>query len=212
MKGWSRQEASTYLSLHLKGEALHYFEQLSERVKEDLELARKAMERRFVQKATTEAQKAAFHNLFQKEQEPLKEFADRVRETAQEAFPGLPTAYVEVEMVNRFLKGILAKDAGLYALNNRYENLEKAIEAVQVSVENRSAFGQMKIGAVEDLGSSQEEDIARVRFQRKQGPTQERSTTVPIAPVSNTEGMEEVKKTLRDIQNARNIAYSEPSL
>ena len=70
----------------------------------------------------------------------------------------------------------------------------------------------MKIRAVEDQGSSQEEDIARVRFQRKQGPTQERSTTVPIAPVSNTEGMEEVKKTLRDIQNALNIAYSEPSL
>ena len=165
MKGWSRQEASTYLSLHLKGEALHYFEQLSERVKEDLELARKAMERRFGQKAATEAEKAAFHNLFQNEKEPLKEFADRVRKTAQKAFPGLPTAYVDVEMVNRFLKGILAKDAGLYALNNRYENLEKAIEAVQVSVENRSAFGQMKIGAVEDLGSSQEEDIARVRFQ-----------------------------------------------
>ena len=72
MRGWSRQEASTYLSLHLKGEALHYFKQLSERVKEDLELARKAMERRFGQKATTEAQKAVFHNLFQKEKEPLK--------------------------------------------------------------------------------------------------------------------------------------------
>ena len=137
MRGWSRQEASTYLSLHLKGEALHYFEQLSERVKEDLESARRAMERRFGQKATTEAQKAAFDNLFQKEKEPLEEFADRVRETAQEAFPGLPTAYVEVEMVNRFLKGILAKDAGLYALNNRYENLEKAIEAVQVYIKNR---------------------------------------------------------------------------
>ena len=62
----------------------------------------------------------------------------------------------------------------------------------------------MKIRAVEDQGSSQEEDIARVRFQRKQGPTQERSTTVPIAPVSNTEGMEEVKKTLRDIQDDLN--------
>ena len=71
MRGWSRQEASTYLSLHLKGEALHYFEQLSERVKEDLELARRAMERRFGQKTTSEAQKAAF-DLFQKEKEPLK--------------------------------------------------------------------------------------------------------------------------------------------
>ena len=73
MRGWSRQEASTYLSLHLKGEALHYFEQLSERVKEDLELARRAMERRFGQKATTETQKAAFHNLFQKDKKPLKD-------------------------------------------------------------------------------------------------------------------------------------------
>ena len=83
MRGWSHQEASTYLSLHLKGEALHYFKQLSERVKEDLELARKAMERRFGQKATTEAQKAAFDNLSQKEKEPFEDFADRVRETAQ---------------------------------------------------------------------------------------------------------------------------------
>ena len=57
--------------------------------------------------------------------------------------------------------------------------------------------------ALEDQGSSPEEDIARVRFQRKQGPTQERSTTVPMTPAS-TEGMEEVKKTLRDIQEAIN--------
>ena len=116
-------------------------------------------------------------------------------------------------MVNRFLKGILAKDAGLYALNNRYENLEKAIEAVQVYIENRrSVFGQMKVRAVEDQGSSQEEDIARVRSPRKQGPTQERCTIVPIAPVSNMEGMEEVKKTLRDIQDALNKPIGEPSL
>ena len=110
MRGWFRQEASTYLSLHLKRDALHYFEQLSEQVKEDLELSRRAMDRRFGQKATTETQKAAFHNLFQKDKEPLKEFADRVRETAQEAFPGLPTEYVEVEMVNRFLRGILVEE------------------------------------------------------------------------------------------------------
>ena len=97
---------------------MHYFEQLSEPVKEDLELARRAMERRFGQKATTEAQKAAFHNLFQKEKESLKEFADRLkRNCTGEAFPGLPTAYMEMEMVNRFLKGVLAKDAGLCALN-----------------------------------------------------------------------------------------------
>ena len=89
---------------------------------------------------------------------------------------------MEVDMVSRYLKRILAKDAGLYALNNRYENFEKAIKAVQVYIENRrSVFGQMKIRSVEDQGSSQEENIARVRFQRKQGPTQERSTTVPSA-------------------------------
>ena len=73
MRGWSSQEASTYLSLYLQGDALHYFEQLSEQVKEDLELSRRAMDRRFGQKATTEAQKAAFHNLFQKDKEPLKD-------------------------------------------------------------------------------------------------------------------------------------------
>ena len=73
-------------------------------------------------------------------------------------------------MVNRFLKGILAKDAGLYALNNRYENLEKAIEAVQVYIENRrSVFGQMKIRTVEDQGCNQKEDMAWMRFQRKPG-------------------------------------------
>ena len=52
MKEWSRQEAYTYLSPHLKGEELYYFEQLSKQVKEDLELARKAIDRRFGQKAT----------------------------------------------------------------------------------------------------------------------------------------------------------------
>ena len=105
-----------------------------------------------------------------KEKEPLKDFADRVRETVQEAFPGLPTAYVEVEVVNRFLKGILAKDAGLHALNSWYENLEKAKEAVQVYIKNqRSVFSQMKIRTVEDQGCNQKEDMAWMRFQRKPG-------------------------------------------
>ena len=62
----------------------------------------------------------------------------------------------------------------------------------------------MRVRAMEDQGCVEEEDMPRVRFQRKQRPTQERSTTVPSTPVPNTEGMEEVKKALREIQDPRN--------
>ena len=64
---------------------------------------------------------------------------------------------------------------------------------------------------VEDQGSSREEDMARLRFLRKQGPTQKHSTTAPGAPVSNTEGTEEVKNALSNIENALNKPIPSPA-
>ena len=208
---WTEQEMPVYLSMHLKGEALHYYEQLPRRVQDNYQQAADAMQQRFGQASTAEAQKAAFQNLQQKEKEPLQEFADRVRGTAIEAFPGLPTEYVEMEMIGRFFRGILAKEAGLFGLNNKYRSLEKAVQAIQVYIENkRSVFGLMRVRTLESGGSSDGEEYAKVRYQNryKEKRTDMVSTeTTPAATAappssssSKIEGMDEVRETLTKIQ------------
>jgi len=87
-----------------------------------------------------------FANLQQEDKESLQEFADRVRGLAVEAYPDLPANFIETEMINRFLMGCTAKEAGLFCLNLRHESLDTAIQAVQLYVErHRAMFGQKKV-------------------------------------------------------------------
>ena len=45
LRGWSKRETADFLGMHLKGDALHFYEQLSPGVQQDYERASKALKR-----------------------------------------------------------------------------------------------------------------------------------------------------------------------
>lgn len=159
LREWSSQEAATYLGLYLKGDALHYFEQLPVETQENFQRCTAALETRFGQTATAATQRSMFEKLHQKETESLRQFADRVRGVAIEAFSELPAKFVEGEMVRCFLEGLLLTNAGLFCIHQAPSSLDQAVEAVQAHIEyERSAARRAKIrrlDSCEDLNHSE---------------------------------------------------------
>ena len=71
----------------------------------------KKLETRFGVKELTEASKAKFHQTFQKQDESLEDWADRVKTLATSAFVDLPEDHLKKKAVARFCQGCTDKDA-----------------------------------------------------------------------------------------------------
>ena len=128
------------LHLHLTGAALHYFENLPPDVKNDPYRIRGAMAERFGPDLPAEAQRSAFNSLEKKDKESLRDFADRVRETAIQAYPNLRANYDESFMVPAFLRGLGYPDACMYNMNQNHRTLDNALRGVQLYLENEKAI------------------------------------------------------------------------
>ena len=138
--GWSNDEANEVLAMYLEGKALHYFDQLPGRTRRCLSQAMKAMSNRFSQMESSLCTHAKFSNTNQREGEGFRDYASRLRGLAIESFPGMPTAFVEEELVNRFLTGCAYREASLNCAVH-CTSLNQAVEAVERYVERQKAMG-----------------------------------------------------------------------
>ena len=102
VRGWSEKEAADFLGTHLKGDALLFYEQLSRDVRKSFRRACRALEKRFGPSLTPEAQRSRSANLHLEEKGALRQFADRVQGLAIEAYPDLPSTFIESEIINNF--------------------------------------------------------------------------------------------------------------
>jgi hypothetical protein len=143
-QGLSQEDAAILLGMYMKGEALHYYQQLPDRVRRHYQSATEALNRRFGVLFSAETQRVRFQNTCQLEGETLRRFADRLKGMAMDAFAGLPEWYVESELVNRFLLGCTARDAAVYCINTELRTLDAAVEAVQRFMEKQRAFNTQK--------------------------------------------------------------------
>ena len=210
LMGWTQAFKLDALHLHLGGAALHYFESLAPNTKNNYQNLLSAMERRFGPDLPAEAQRTVFHGLKRKDKETFRAFADRVRETALEAYPNLKTNYNEEIMVPVFLKGLGHPDAALANLNKNFTTLDEALRGYQMYIENHKAiFGKQGStntntfgGKVRrelhvqwsDLENSSEDEpsINQLRFRNNQRP-RDRSPglkTKEVAKVENNSGNE----------------------
>ena len=210
LRGWSKRETADFLGMHLKGDALHFYEQLSPEVQKDTERASKALKKRFGQSITPEAQRTRFANLQQEDKESLQEFADRVRGLAVEAYPDLPANFIETEMINRFLMGCTAKEAGLFCLNLKHESLDTAIQAVQLYVErDRAMFGQKKVRKIEVAEQSEDTDSSKIsRVQLNSTENREVLQLNHAKSRSESKEIEELRKRVDEIQSSLKKLHS----
>jgi len=135
----------------------------------------------------------------------LREYADRVRGIAIEAFPDNPPVFIESEMINKFLKGLLAKNAGLYCLNQRYTSLEQAIQAAQLYIENEKAMHGPRARQLEQWESSEDnsESVLRVMSGRREPLNRplDSSNTKNLTQGSNQSQLDSIQSSVNKIES-----------
>ena len=129
---WSEEESKDYLMWSLEGKALDFLTI----TKIDLEKysfrrIMKKLETRFGVKELTETSKAKFRQAFQKQDESLEDWADRVMTLATPAFVDLPEDHLKKEAIARFCQGCTDKEAAKHACFEQPETMEEALNLVK---------------------------------------------------------------------------------
>ena len=129
---WSEEESKDYLMWSLEGKALDFLTI----TKIDLEKysfrrIMKKLETRFGVKELTETSKAKFRQAFQKQDESLEDWADRVMTLATPAFVDLPEDHLKKEAISRFCQGCTDKEAAKHACFEQPETMEEALNLVK---------------------------------------------------------------------------------
>ena len=129
---WTEEESKDYLMWSLEGKALDFLTI----TKIDLEkysfrIIMKKLETRFGVKELTETSKAKFRQAFQKQDESLEDWADRVMTLATPAFVDLPEDHLKKEAIARFCQGCTDKEAAKHACFEQPETMEEALNLVK---------------------------------------------------------------------------------
>ena len=82
-------------------------------------------------KELTETSKAKFRQAYQKPEESLEDWADRVMALAKPAFVDLPDEYLKTEAIAKFCKGCSDKDAAKHACFEHPSTMEEALNLVK---------------------------------------------------------------------------------
>ena len=129
---WSEEESKDYLMWSLEGKVLDFLTI----TKIDLEKysfrkIMKKLETRFGVKELTETSKAKFRQAFQKQDESLEDWADRVLTLATPAFVDLPEDHLKKEAIARFCQGCTDKEAAKHACFEQPETMGEAVNLVK---------------------------------------------------------------------------------
>ena len=196
---WSEEESKDYLMWSLEGKALDFLTI----TKIDLEKysfrrIMKKLETRFGVKELTETSKAKFRQAFQKQDESLEDWADRVMTLATPAFIDLPEDHLKKEAIARFCQGCTDKEAAKHACFEQPETMEKALNLVKhhqyisQAVDGKKAKREYEasVNAVQSPSEARVEQLIRSALRDFAIKLQESSTSLS----SSSETEEKAKK------------------
>ena len=196
---WSEEESKDYLMWSLEGKALDFLTI----TKIDLERysfrrIMKKLETRFGVKELTETSKAKFRQAFQKQDESLEDWADRVMTLATPAFVDLPEDHLKKEAIARFCQGCTDKEAAKHACFEQPETMEEALNLVKhhqyisQAVDGKKAKREYEasVNAVQSPSEARVEQLIRSALRDFAAKLQESSTSL----LSSSETGEKAKK------------------
>ena len=199
---WSEEESKDYLMWSLEGKALDFLTI----TKIDLEKysfrrIMKKLETRFGVKELTETSKAKFRQAFQKQDESLEDWADRVMTLATPAFVDLPEDHLKKEAIARFCQGCTDKEAAKHACFEQPETMEEALNLVKhhqyisQAVDGKKAKREYEasVNAVQSPSEARVEQLIRSALRDFAAKLQESSTS--LSSSSETEGKAKKKKS-----------------
>ena len=196
---WTEEESKDYLMWSLEGKALDFLTI----TKIDLEKysfrrIMKKLETRFGVKELMETSKAKFRQAFQKQDESLEDWADRVMTLATPAFVDLPEDHLKKEAIARFCQGCTDKEAAKHACFEQPETMEEALNLVKhhqyisQAVDGKKAKREYEasVNAVQSPSEARVEQLIRSALRDFAAKLQESSTSLS----SSSETEEKAKK------------------
>ena len=196
---WSEEESKDYLMWSLEGKALDFLTI----TKIDLEKysfrkIMKKLETRFGVKELTETSRAIFRQAFQKQDESLEDWADRVMTLATPAFVDLTEDHLKKEAIARFCQGCTDKEAAKHAYFEQPETMEEALNLVKhhqyisQAVDGKKAkrVYEASVNAVQSPSEARVEQLIRSALKDFAAKLQESSTSLS----SSSETEENAKK------------------
>ena len=196
---WSEEESKDYLMWSLERKALDFLTI----TKIDLEKysfrkIMKKLETRFGVKELTETSKAKFRQAFQKQDESLEDWADRVMTLATPPFLDLPEDHLKREAIARFCQGCTDKEAAKHACFEQPETMEEALNLVKhhqyisQAVDGKKAKREYEasVKAVQSPSEARVEQLIRSALKDFAAKLQESSTSLS----SSSETEEKAKK------------------
>ena len=140
-RGWPRYQCRDYLCWCLEGKASEYFATLMER-EPGLPYVHvmEKMKKRFGLKEIPETAQVKLSRLRQDQGESVEDWADRVMQLANRAFPNLPDDHVTTQIINRICHGCSDKEAGHHVVNLHLDTVEEVLDQIKSFQYNRDAI------------------------------------------------------------------------
>ena len=196
---WKEEESKDYLMWSLEGKALDFLTITKiDLEKYSFQKIMKKLETRFGVKELTETSKAKFRQAFQKQDESLEDWADRVMTLATPAFVDLPEDHLKKEAIARFCQGCTDKEAAKHACFEQPETMEEALNLVKhhqyisQAVDGKKAKREYEasVNAVQSPSEARVEQLIRSALRDFAAKLQESSTSLS----SSSETEEKAKK------------------
>ena len=205
LKGW--QLDASILRMYLSGKALEHYNRQTRDVKMSYEESSRALRKRFESDCPKEAVQSLFQTMRQKTDEPIRDYADRVRKTARLAFSDLrdAEAYIEKEMIQTFLKGLLVLDLGLYGLGQKYQDFDSCVDDILVFRENKRSILQHKhvrlAETSQEIEQEREFEVYRTQFRTSSSSNSAPNSNTNASLISSlTQAVAQMSENLKEFQ------------
>jgi hypothetical protein len=145
---WPVEEQRERLVQSLRGGASIFFSRLPQEVRTNYQVLLDRLMSRFGKRDPPTTVRRQIAELRQKKDESLEAFAERARELAVDGYPDAAEATIKTVAADAFLTGCCNKDAVFYAMQQRPENVSRALELVREATHNHRAIygaGEKKV-------------------------------------------------------------------
>ena len=140
--GWTPAERLQMFAMLVEDKALDYYVSNEPRHRGygNIEEAFNKFRARFSRTELPQSLRGEFHQLRQKPEESIDDWADRVQSVASNAFVGMADDFLTEETVRRFSQGLYNTDAAMFVGSKLPASLPKAIQAAKEYTCNQTAI------------------------------------------------------------------------
>ena len=129
--GWSEDQAKDFLEWSMIGAAQDFFCMKLGAGGKSLDEMMGVLEQRYGVNELEDSARARLETSYQREEEPLEEWADRVQTMTIAAYRNCPETFAMKEAVMRFCRGVRDIEAGKFVLLGGPKSIEEAVNGVR---------------------------------------------------------------------------------